>query len=137
MSRSPATVLVICGPGNNGGDGLVCARHLKLFGYQPTIYYPKRPNKPLFNALVTQCQKMDIPFLGEMPPEPMLIDELYDLVVDAIFGFSFKGDVREPFRTILSILNGVTVPIASIDIPSGSGSKEVGSGVLPCLEVGT
>ncbi|KAM7054632.1 NAD(P)H-hydrate epimerase isoform 3-T3 [Molossus nigricans] len=136
MSRSPATALVICGPGNNGGDGLVCARHLKLFGYQPTIYYPKRPNKPLFNALVTQCQKMDIPFLGEMPPEPMLIDELYDLVVDAIFGFSFKGDVREPFRTILSILNGVTVPIASIDIPSGSGSKEVGIGVLPCLEDG-
>nr|KAF6397380.1 NAD(P)HX epimerase [Rousettus aegyptiacus] len=69
MSRSPPTVLVICGPGNNGGDGLVCARHLKLFGYQPTIYYPKRPNKPLFTGLVTQCQKMDIPFLGEMPPE--------------------------------------------------------------------
>uniref|UniRef100_A0A3Q2LNW9 NAD(P)H-hydrate epimerase n=1 Tax=Equus caballus TaxID=9796 RepID=A0A3Q2LNW9_HORSE len=118
MSRSPPTVLVVCGPGNNGGDGLVCARHLKLFGYQPTIYYPKRPNKPLFTALVTQCQKMDIPFLGEMPPESMLIDELYELVVDAIFGFSFKGDVREPFRSILSVLNGLTVPIASIDIPS-------------------
>uniref|UniRef100_A0A673UHX6 NAD(P)H-hydrate epimerase n=1 Tax=Suricata suricatta TaxID=37032 RepID=A0A673UHX6_SURSU len=69
----------------------------ELAGYQPTIYYPKRPNKPLFNALVTQCQKMDIPFLGEMPPEVggSLIDELYELVVDAIFGFSFKGDVRE------------------------------------------
>nr|XP_054103872.1 NAD(P)H-hydrate epimerase isoform X2 [Callithrix jacchus] len=119
MSRSPPTVLVICGPGNNGGDGLVCARHLKLFGYQPTIYYPKRPNKPLFTALVTQCQKMDIPFLGEMPSEPMVIDELYELVVDAIFGFSFKGDVREPFHSILSVLKGLTVPIASIDIPSG------------------
>ncbi|XP_014396137.1 PREDICTED: NAD(P)H-hydrate epimerase [Myotis brandtii] len=119
LSRSPPTVLVICGPGNNGGDGLVCARHLKLFGYQPTIYYPKRPNKPLFTALVTQCQKMDIPFLGEMPPEPQLIDELYELVVDAIFGFSFKGDVREPFHNILSVLSGLTVPIASIDIPSG------------------
>lgn len=119
LSRSPPTVLVICGPGNNGGDGLVCARHLKLFGYQPTIYYPKRPNKPLFTALVTQCQKMDIPFLDEMPSEPTLIDELYELVVDAIFGFSFKGEVREPFRSILSVLNGLTVPIASIDIPSG------------------
>ncbi|XP_036297882.1 NAD(P)H-hydrate epimerase isoform X2 [Pipistrellus kuhlii] len=119
MSRSPPTVLIICGPGNNGGDGLVCARHLKLFGYQPTIYYPKRPNKPLFTALVTQCQKMHIPFLEEMPPQASVIDELYELVVDAIFGFSFKGDVREPFRSILSVLSGLTVPIASIDIPSG------------------
>uniref|UniRef100_A0A2K5CL50 NAD(P)H-hydrate epimerase n=1 Tax=Aotus nancymaae TaxID=37293 RepID=A0A2K5CL50_AOTNA len=126
MSRSPPTVLVICGPGNNGGDGLVCARHLKLFGYQPTIYYPKRPNKPLFTALVTQCQKMDIPFLGEMPSEPMVIDELYELVVDAIFGFSFKGDVREPFHSILRVLKGLTVPIASIDIPSGAGTQKVG-----------
>lgn len=70
--------------------------------------------------------------------QPMLIDELYELVVDAIFGFSFTGEVREPFRSILSILNGLTVPIASIDIPSGAGSKEVGGiRALPCLEIGT
>lgn len=50
-----------------------------------------------------------------------MIDELYELVVDAIFGFSFKGDVREPFRSILSVLHELTVPIASIDIPSGAG----------------
>ncbi|XP_034793530.1 NAD(P)H-hydrate epimerase isoform X3 [Pan paniscus] len=98
--------------------GLSCATAIAK-GYEPTIYYPKRPNKPLFTALVTQCQKMDIPFLGEMPAEPMTIDELYELVVDAIFGFSFKGDVREPFHSILSVLKGLTVPIASIDIPSG------------------
>ncbi|XP_004629787.1 NAD(P)H-hydrate epimerase [Octodon degus] len=128
MSKSPPAVLVICGPGNNGGDGLVCARHLKLFGYQPTIYYPKKPNKPLFTALVTQCQKMDIPFLSEMPSEPMMIDELYELVVDAIFGFSFKGDVREPFRSILSVLHELTVPIASIDIPSGWDVEKGNSG---------
>ncbi|XP_003795298.1 NAD(P)H-hydrate epimerase [Otolemur garnettii] len=128
MSSSTPTVLVICGPGNNGGDGLVCARHLKLFGYQPTVYYPKRPNKPLFAALVTQCQKMDIPFLGEMPSEPTMIDELYELVVDAIFGFSFKGDVREPFRSILSVMNGLSVPVASIDIPSGWDVEKGNSG---------
>ncbi|XP_074422402.1 NAD(P)H-hydrate epimerase isoform X1 [Larus michahellis] len=119
FTTSQPTVLVVCGPGNNGGDGLVCARHLKMFGYEPTVYYPKRPNKPLFEGLTTQCQKMDIPFLPEFPAEAALIDELYGLVVDAIFGFSFKGAVREPFGSILSTLERITVPIASIDIPSG------------------
>ncbi|NXG70952.1 NNRE epimerase, partial [Baryphthengus martii] len=144
FTTSQPAVLVVCGPGNNGGDGLVCARHLKLFGYEPTVYYPKRPNKPLFEGLTTQCQKMDIPFLPEFPAEvrsspgwgprsrargrfsaaafpvqAALIDELYGLVVDAIFGFSFKGAVREPFGSILGTLERVTVPIASIDVPSG------------------
>nr|F7DL67.1 RecName: Full=NAD(P)H-hydrate epimerase; AltName: Full=Apolipoprotein A-I binding protein; AltName: Full=NAD(P)HX epimerase; Flags: Precursor [Xenopus tropicalis] len=114
------TVLVVCGPGNNGGDGLVCARHLKLFkGYEPAIHYPKRPNKTLFENLTTQCQKMDIPFVSEFPSEPEVIDGAYNLVVDAVFGFSFKGAVREPFGNILSTLKRVTVPIASVDIPSG------------------
>uniref|UniRef100_A0AAQ6A2N6 NAD(P)H-hydrate epimerase n=1 Tax=Amphiprion ocellaris TaxID=80972 RepID=A0AAQ6A2N6_AMPOC len=117
LVKSRPSLLVICGPGNNGGDGLVCARHLKLFGYEPTILYPKRPNKPLFQGLTTQCQKMEIPFLTEMP-EAEVVDEAYNLVVDAIFGFSFKGAVREPFGSILDVLKKTTVPVASIDIPS-------------------
>lgn len=116
---SPPAVLVVCGPGNNGGDGLVCARHLQMFGFHPTIHYPKRPNQPLFEGLSTQCRKMGIPFLSEFPAEAALIDDLYVLVVDAIFGFSFKGPVREPFGSILSTLLQVTAPIVSIDIPSG------------------
>ncbi|XP_029437238.1 NAD(P)H-hydrate epimerase [Rhinatrema bivittatum] len=118
MSNVPA-VLVLCGPGNNGGDGLVCARHLKLFGYEPAIFYPKRTSKTLFENLTTQCQKMEIPFLKEFPSEAATIDEAYGLVVDALFGFSFKGPVREPFGNILRTLKQVTVPIASVDIPSG------------------
>ncbi|KAL5068955.1 hypothetical protein RYX36_019842 [Vicia faba] len=40
-------VLIVCGPGNNGGDGLVAARHLHHFGYKLLICYPKRTPKPL------------------------------------------------------------------------------------------
>ncbi|KAG0309535.1 hypothetical protein BGZ99_000835, partial [Dissophora globulifera] len=42
-------VVVFSGPGNNGLDGLVAARHLSHFGYQPKIYYPKRADKPVNN----------------------------------------------------------------------------------------
>lgn len=114
-------VIVICGPGNNGGDGLVCARHLQLFGYEPDILYPKRPNKDLFNRLVTQCQKMEINFLEDVP-SPEELDSNYACIVDAIFGFSFKsgGGIRAPFDKIISNLIKVkTTPMLSVDIPSG------------------
>lgn len=48
-----------------------------------------------------------------------MIDGAYNVVIDAIFGFSFKGAVREPFASILDVLKKTTVPVASIDIPSG------------------
>lgn len=51
-----------------------------------------------------------------------VMDEAYNLVIDAIFGFSFKGEVREPFGSILDLLKKTTVPVASIDIPSGQSS---------------
>lgn len=108
--------LVIAGGGNNGGDGLVCARHLKLFGYDPVVVYPKRTDKQLYKNLVNQCEGMDIQVIDRIPS-----DRQFQLIIDAIFGFGFSGEIREPFGGILKEIKGYeqTIPIISIDIPSG------------------
>ncbi|CAJ0961398.1 unnamed protein product, partial [Mesorhabditis belari] len=107
-------VLLLCGPGNNGGDGFVCARHLQMFGYSPTIVYPKESRNELMKGLVAQCEGMEIPI------ERQLSQELasFDIVVDALFGFSFKPPIREPFGEIIRKVQASERPIFSIDIPS-------------------
>ncbi|XP_065175752.1 NAD(P)H-hydrate epimerase-like [Sycon ciliatum] len=113
-------VLVCCGPGNNGGDGLVAARHLKAFGYSPTVLYPKRPERLPFTNLSKSCVVMNIPLLGtDVIPSPTDIRDQYQVVLDGIFGFSFKGNVRAPFDKLLDSLMACDVPVCSIDIPSG------------------
>ncbi|XP_030566057.1 NAD(P)H-hydrate epimerase isoform X2 [Drosophila novamexicana] len=113
-----ARVLVCCGPGNNGGDGLVCARHLALMGYTPAIYYPKPTPKPLYENLSHQCQRMEICSITECPRLEEAADR-YDLIVDALFGFSFKPPVRADFVSVVELLQQTKLPIASVDIPSG------------------
>ncbi|XP_065171225.1 NAD(P)H-hydrate epimerase-like [Atheta coriaria] len=113
-SLNDKKIMVCCGPGNNGGDGLVAARHLKLFGYPTAVYYPKKTDKELYNNLVTQCCNMGIDVLPDTP-----IDREYGLFVDALFGFSFKPPVRPQFHAVMQVLKNTKVPIASIDIPSG------------------
>ncbi|PVH31962.1 hypothetical protein PAHAL_9G273800 [Panicum hallii] len=134
-------VLIICGPGNNGGDGLVAARHLYHFGYRPSVCYPKRTPKPLYSGLVTQLESLSIPFI----PAEDLPDDLsreFDIIVDAMFGFSFHGTPRSPFDDLIQRLislsvigNSVKKPaIVSVDIPSGWHVEEGdvdGGGIKP------
>ncbi|KAG0059887.1 NAD(P)H-hydrate epimerase [Linnemannia elongata] len=94
--------------------GLVAARHLSHFGYQPKVYYPKRLDKPVNQGLMKQCTELNIPFVDS--PESGLHDS--DLIVDAIFGFSFSGEVRQPFVSAIQALKNTTIPIVSVDIPS-------------------
>lgn len=113
-------VLTVAGPGNNGGDALVAARHLKHFGYAPVVLYPKKSKKQLFLNMVTECEQLEIPFVEAFPGAT---EKEFDLILDGIFGFSFdpKGGVRAPFDSILSSLVALQtkIPVASIDIPSG------------------
>ncbi|GAB1312519.1 hypothetical protein MFIFM68171_02729 [Madurella fahalii] len=107
-------VLVAVGPGNNGGDGLVAARHLCHYGYQPTIYYPKRSKNDLYQRLAKQLEDLDIPFVDDFPTALQSTDH----IIDAIFGFSFSGEVREPFPAVIQAMAETKVPITSVDAPS-------------------
>ena len=64
-------------------------------GYKPTIFYPKRTNKPLYDNLFKQCEGLDMPVLSFFPSEAHLITDSYNFVVDALFGFSFKRMYRK------------------------------------------
>lgn len=119
-SLSKQKILVVCGPGNNGGDGLVAARHLVMFGIPCTIVYPKPSQKQHFINLVQQCEDVGIELRTDLPED---IHEEYSAMVDAIFGFSFHGVPREPFASILQSMVKIQqekgTKIISVDIPSG------------------
>jgi hydroxyethylthiazole kinase-like uncharacterized protein yjeF len=114
-------VLIMVGPGNNGGDGLVAGRHLAHFGYEVQVCYPKRTDKPLYAGLVTQLETLGVEFVEVEHITDNALVTVYDVVVDALFGFSFSGDPREPFDQLLEVLNPYNSPppIVAVDIPSG------------------
>ncbi|USW54017.1 Putative YjeF domain-containing protein NAXE [Septoria linicola] len=112
-SKSP-NVLVACGPGNNGGDGLVAARHLHHFGYKPTLYFPKQGQAEIYARLRKQLEQLKVPFTDDFHSAM----GKSDYVVDAIFGFSFSGEVREPFPAVIKALAESKVPVLAVDAPS-------------------
>ncbi|CAB9518144.1 YjeF N-terminal domain-containing protein 3 [Seminavis robusta] len=124
QSETPR-ILLVCGPGNNGGDGLVAARHLVMFGYQCDVVYPKQSKKQHFINLVQQCKDVGITVSAEMPESTGKGNSPYDAIVDAIFGFSFQaGTIREPFATILTQIKeeadaNKNLSTISVDVPSG------------------
>ncbi|KJZ72538.1 NAD(P)H-hydrate epimerase [Hirsutella minnesotensis 3608] len=132
LSRG-ARVLVACGPGNNGGDGLVAARHLFYYGYKPTIFYPKRSKNDLYQRLAKQLEDLDVPFVDDFQSAMGSTDH----IVDAIFGFSFSGEVREPFPAVIRALEKTRLPVTSVDAPSswdiesGPPSSGLGSSFMP------
>lgn len=126
-------VLVACGPGNNGGDGLVAARHLFHCGYQPVIYYPKQGKAEIYRRLLTQLEHLHVPTTDDFHAALARTD----LVVDSIFGFSFSGEVREPFPAVIEALRDSRVPVLAVDAPSswdieaGPPARGPGKGYMP------
>ena len=92
----------------------MAARHLHQYGYRPTIFYPKPTKKDIYDRLTTQLKNLNVPFIDDFSTSLSTADH----VVDAIFGFSFAGEVRDPFRSVIAALETTKVPVLSVDAPS-------------------
>lgn len=78
-----------------------------MMNYNVQLLYPKRTSNELYERLTHQCSQFGLKFVDEIQE-----DSKYDLLVDALFGFSFKPPVRENFQPIMDYLYKTNIPIA-------------------------
>ena len=119
-------VVVCCGKGNNGGDGLVMARHLANRNIAVSCLLFARPDELSEDAAVQWriIQNMGLPtelWLGDAIDESRLaaVVGAADWVVDALFGTGLKGPMRPPFDRIATIISAGNAHVLAVDIPSG------------------
>lgn len=111
-SRQP--VLVLCGPGNNGGDGFVAARQLQQLGW------------PVRLALLGTLSQLQgdaahhaLNWSGTIEPFSLALLDGVGVVIDAIFGAGLARPVAGLARELIEALSATKIPICAVDVPSG------------------
>jgi NAD(P)H-hydrate epimerase len=135
-------VLILCGPGNNGGDGFVMARHLQNHGLDVVVWLfaPSKPPPPGIRVLVAAPQltpDADVnhqiwrqsgnPVVYLANDQRLLGPEQYSdqitlgrgWIVDALFGTGLTRPLGPPFDEVVSAVNASGRPVLAVDIPSG------------------
>lgn len=119
-------VLVIAGKGNNGGDGLVAARYLDMWGFSVKIILLAEEDDLTESTLTNYnlCKLRDIEILSIRNPagyreEIANLMNRADLVIDALLGTGIKGTVKEPYSGLIRMMNSLAFRILAVDIPSG------------------
>src|SRR6266566_55562 len=117
--KSNQNVLILCGGGNNGGDGLAAARHLHNRGHAVTIGLLTDPARYKGDAKTNWdiIQSMRLP---ASPTDPESIRRTRaDLILDSIFGTGLTDAPRDPFPQIVDAIRDHGAPVLAVDLPSG------------------
>ena len=104
-------VVVLAGPGNNGGDGFVAARYLHRRGAGVEVRTLGAPSSDVARAAATAASRAGVPIRPISNPMP----RTPDLIIDGLFGGGFRGSVPDPVVPWLAVGS----PVLAVDIPSG------------------
>lgn len=112
----PRKVLVLCGSGNNGGDGFAAARLLLIAGIKADVLFLGK-----HAHMTDQCRLEEMIFTnygGVTLPDDADIHG-YDLIIDALFGIGLSREILGRYADVINAVNRADTPVLSIDIPSG------------------
>jgi NAD(P)H-hydrate epimerase len=115
-------ISVICGKGNNGGDGFVAARYLQEMGFDPFVILIGKTEDVKHDPKVN-IERLKVPINEAVDAasfevmKPKIADS--DLIIDAIFGIGLNTDLKSPYIEIVTWLNSLHKPILAVDVPSG------------------
>jgi NAD(P)H-hydrate epimerase len=121
-------IAVLCGAGNNGGGGMVAARHLHNWGAEIALKVLS-PREKLKNIPVHQFQILEI--MGISDEETIDLGAM-DLVIDAMIGYGLTGDPRGTIAVWISQVNDAARPVLALDTPSGLNTT-TGIPGTPCI----
>jgi NAD(P)H-hydrate epimerase len=132
LGGRPADILILCGGGNNGGDGLAIARHLHNRGAIVSIALTTDPSK-YANEAKANWDIVRAMGLNVAAAEPNKIAASHpSLIIDAIFGTGLTQSPRDPFAEIVAAITASAAPVLAIDIPSGM-DCDTGKPLGPCV----
>ena len=113
-------ILIFVGLGNNGGDGLVMARHLTGYDAKVTVVLLGTADK-----IKTDESNWNWSILQKMPSVKLLSGESFDfdftpdVIIDGILGTGIIGDIREPYASAINFINNTNCYKFAVDVPSG------------------
>lgn len=110
-------ITVVCGKGNNGGDGFVLARLAKEAGLNVSVFTIANVTEVCGAALTACNQAHDAGVSLTLYREDMCFDG--DVIVDGLLGSGLNGNVQEPYATCITAINAADAPVLALDVPSG------------------